>query len=191
MYTQRENIMLLETHALTTSSSILSKTHLEMEANNGGGGGGGSGGDPDDVKDKRKTNNISEYDSSESSSSSSQFSDVVDNINNGGGNNESQHQRDKSSLGVQSSSFGAKSSVPANDATEIREVWSHNLYDAFIQISGLVAKFPFVAMDTEFPGIVAKPIGNFSTMDEYKYQLGTHQFLSLWQRTFFTFTLPI
>merc|ERR1712123_416171 len=26
-------------------------------------------------------------------------------------------------------------------------------------------------MDTEFPGTVAKPVGNFSTMDEYKYQL--------------------
>ena len=55
--------------------------------------------------------------------------------------------------------------------TEIQEVWNHNLYEAFMQISQLIQDYPFVAMDTEFPGIVAKPIGNFSTMDEYKYQL--------------------
>jgi len=54
---------------------------------------------------------------------------------------------------------------------EIREVWSHNLYQEFMEICHLVQKYPFVAMDTEFPGIVAKPVGNFSTMDEYKYQL--------------------
>eukprot|EP00092_Neocalanus_flemingeri_P043395 GFUD01047814.1.p1 GENE.GFUD01047814.1~~GFUD01047814.1.p1 ORF type:complete len:367 (+),score=55.46 GFUD01047814.1:121-1221(+) len=54
---------------------------------------------------------------------------------------------------------------------EIREVWSHNLYQEFMEICHLVQKYPFIAMDTEFPGIVAKPIGNFSTMDEYKYQL--------------------
>jgi len=54
---------------------------------------------------------------------------------------------------------------------EIREVWSHNLYQEFMEICHLVQKYPFVAMDTEFPGIVAKPVGNFSSMDEYKYQL--------------------
>jgi len=50
-------------------------------------------------------------------------------------------------------------------------VWSFNLYEEFMQICQLVQEFPFVAMDTEFPGIVAKPVGNFSSMDEYKYQL--------------------
>jgi len=54
---------------------------------------------------------------------------------------------------------------------EIREVWCHNLYQEFMEICRLVQQYPFVAMDTEFPGIVAKPVGNFSTMDEYKYQL--------------------
>jgi len=54
---------------------------------------------------------------------------------------------------------------------EIREVWCHNLHQEFKEICHLVQKYPFVAMDTEFPGTVAKPTGNFSTMDEYKYQL--------------------
>jgi CCR4-NOT transcription complex subunit 7/8 len=58
-----------------------------------------------------------------------------------------------------------------SSAIEIREVWSSNLYEEFMQICQLVREFPFVAMDTEFPGIVAKPVGNFSSMDEYKYQL--------------------
>ena len=54
---------------------------------------------------------------------------------------------------------------------EIREVWAHNLQQEFKEICHLVEKYPFVAMDTEFPGIVAKPVGSFSTADEYKYQL--------------------
>lgn len=53
---------------------------------------------------------------------------------------------------------------------EIREVWAHNLVEEFRNICELITKFPFVAMDTEFPGVVAKPLGNFSTMDEYRYQ---------------------
>jgi len=54
---------------------------------------------------------------------------------------------------------------------EIREVWAHNLHQEFREICHLVQKYPFVAMDTEFPGIVAKPVGSFSSADEYKYQL--------------------
>merc|ERR1719225_1304230 len=65
----------------------------------------------------------------------------------------------------------ASSDISTEPEHEIREVWSHNLYQEFMEICHLVQKYPFVAMDTEFPGIVAKPVGNFSTMDEYKYQL--------------------
>merc|ERR1711884_524915 len=47
----------------------------------------------------------------------------------------------------------------------------HEELHEFREICHLVQKYPFVAMDTEFPGIVAKPVGSFSSADEYKYQL--------------------
>ena len=73
---------------------------------------------------------------------------------------------DLNNISSTSDSFSSNSQV-----TEIREVWSYNLYEEFMQICQLVQSYPFVAMDTEFPGIVAKPMGNFNTMDEYKYRL--------------------
>lgn len=54
---------------------------------------------------------------------------------------------------------------------EIREVWANNLEDEFRNICHLVQKYPFVAMDTEFPGTVANPVGSFSSAEELKYQL--------------------
>jgi len=53
----------------------------------------------------------------------------------------------------------------------IKEVWGHNLEEEFKSISCLVAEFPYVAMDTEFPGVVARPIGEFKSTADYQYQL--------------------
>ena len=47
-----------------------------------------------------------------------------------------------------------------NEECGIREVWAHNLDAEFRTICQVVQKFNFVAMDTEFPGVVARPIGN-------------------------------
>jgi len=52
----------------------------------------------------------------------------------------------------------------------IQEVWAHNLLEEFRNICALITDFPFIAMDTEFPGVVAKPVGNFNNMEEYRYQ---------------------
>ena len=35
----------------------------------------------------------------------------------------------------------------------------------------VVQEFPYVAMDTEFPGVVARPIGEFKSTSDYQYQV--------------------
>ena len=53
----------------------------------------------------------------------------------------------------------------------IREVWRHNLDQEFTVLRHLILKYPYVSMDAEFPGIVARPIGNFAgSKAEYHYQ---------------------
>jgi len=57
-----------------------------------------------------------------------------------------------------------------DDAIQIREVWADNLESEFALIRDIVDDFPYVAMDTEFPGIVLRPVGNFRSSQEYHYQ---------------------
>ncbi|CAA6672260.1 unnamed protein product [Spirodela intermedia] len=58
----------------------------------------------------------------------------------------------------------------SGEAIQIREVWDDNLEAEFAQIREIVDEYPFVAMDTEFPGIVLRPVGSFKTNSEYNYQ---------------------
>ena len=53
----------------------------------------------------------------------------------------------------------------------ILQVWAHNLAEEFHTICYVVRDYPYVAMDTEFPGVVARPIGEFKSTSDYQYQL--------------------
>ncbi|MCJ1296939.1 hypothetical protein MMC34_008508, partial [Xylographa carneopallida] len=45
----------------------------------------------------------------------------------------------------------------------------HNLRHELSRLSELCDAYPFVSLDTEFPGVVARPIGSFKSKSEYAY----------------------
>ena len=66
---------------------------------------------------------------------------------------------------------GIGGGVKSGAQARIREVWRHNLEQEFAVLRQLILKYPYVSMDAEFPGIVARPIGVFAgSKAEYHYQ---------------------
>lgn len=53
---------------------------------------------------------------------------------------------------------------------EIRDVYNDTLDKELEVIRALVEEYPYVAMDTEFPGVVARPVGTFRNVTDYNYQ---------------------
>uniref|UniRef100_A0A1J3GTJ6 poly(A)-specific ribonuclease n=1 Tax=Noccaea caerulescens TaxID=107243 RepID=A0A1J3GTJ6_NOCCA len=45
---------------------------------------------------------------------------------------------------------------PSRGSVVVREVWADNMESEFKLISGLVEEYPFISMDTEFPGVIFK-----------------------------------
>lgn len=52
---------------------------------------------------------------------------------------------------------------------EIRNVWKHNLEEEVKRISECLNRYNYISMDTEFPGVIAKPSGSFSSPAIYIY----------------------
>ncbi|CAG0891324.1 unnamed protein product [Cyprideis torosa] len=51
----------------------------------------------------------------------------------------------------------------------IRNVWSNDVSNALEEISTVAKQYPFIAVDTEFPGTTLAPVGVFRTAVDYNY----------------------
>lgn len=69
------------------------------------------------------------------------------------------------------SASAGSGAIPNNEDCRIREVWANNLVQEFVTIRELTPTYKYIAMDTEFPGVVARPIGEFRSTSDYQYQL--------------------
>ncbi|KAG8952878.1 hypothetical protein FRC04_003327 [Tulasnella sp. 424] len=52
----------------------------------------------------------------------------------------------------------------------IREVWANNLDQEMAALRDAVDQYPYVFFKAEYPGTVARPIGNFKTNNDVQYQ---------------------
>lgn len=56
------------------------------------------------------------------------------------------------------------------ESDQILNVWRDNLHEEMKTISQLIQKYNYISMDTEFPGVVAKPVGSFKSQSSFAYQ---------------------
>ncbi|KAG8930578.1 hypothetical protein FRC03_003093 [Tulasnella sp. 419] len=59
---------------------------------------------------------------------------------------------------------------PPASMSRIREVWANNLDQEIAALRDTMDQYNYIAMDTEFPGTVARPIGSFKTSSDYQFQ---------------------
>lgn len=61
-------------------------------------------------------------------------------------------------------------SISEGSSVRIREVWTHNLHEEFLIIKSIAQNFPFLSIDTEFPGTVVSLTGYFRSPSDFQYQ---------------------
>jgi len=57
--------------------------------------------------------------------------------------------------------------VEKENYNRIKNVWAFNFVEELSKIQDLIHEYPFISMDTEFPGVVVKPVGD---IEDYVYQ---------------------
>jgi len=63
-----------------------------------------------------------------------------------------------------------KQALPIPSERLIIDVWQDNLHYELGRIMEIVDQYNYIAMDTEFPGVVARPVGSFKNSGDYHYQ---------------------
>jgi len=84
--------------------------------------------------------------------------------------NEKEEDSKTSDSGYETTKYGCIFDDADGKKVEIRDVWAENLEEEMALVRDCVGQYPYVAMDTEFPGVVARPIGAFSSSVDYHYQ---------------------
>ncbi|XP_065192023.1 CCR4-NOT transcription complex subunit 7-like [Sycon ciliatum] len=63
-----------------------------------------------------------------------------------------------------------KMPVSVASTADFVDIWDYNLEKEFERIRDLVNDYNYIAMDTEYPGVVARPYGEFRTPTDQQYQ---------------------
>lgn len=59
--------------------------------------------------------------------------------------------------------------TPTGQCFRVRDVWEDNLEEEMELLQGIVDEYPYIAMDTEFPGVVVRPAGELKNSPQYQY----------------------